>query len=169
MYRNQILMIILVMFIMMSAVPVAHAQESFDVNDIISALGPRTDNTTDLMFDIFLYSIFFLCMINMAFISDKQQLLVIMNFGVMIMALVSKLMVGTHAAARLGPNDFGTLILNVGLMVLPLSIAGMARKDKGQKSNHAVIPAVIAGFLGAAYFFLFWVIEMADLSELSQF
>ena len=85
------------------------------------------------------------------------------------MALVSKLMVGTHAAARLGPNDFGTLILNVGLMVLPLSIAGMARKDKGQKSNHAVIPAVIAGFLGAAYFFLFWVIEMADLSELSQF
>jgi hypothetical protein len=167
MYRNQILMIILVMFIMMSAVPVAHAQESVDVNDIVDALKPRQGK--ELVWDLFLYSIFFLCLINMAFISDKQQLLSIMNFTTMALALFSKLLVGTHRAAMLGPNDFATLILNIGLMILPLSIAGMARKNKGQKSNHAIIPALIAGFMGAGYFFLYWVTEMADFSELSQF
>ena len=67
MYRNQIIMIMLVMFIMMSAVPVAHAKEAPSVNDIIDALAPRTGK--NLIWDMFLYSIFFLCLIiNITFL-----------------------------------------------------------------------------------------------------
>ena len=150
----------MVIFIMMTAVPVANAQDkSIDVNEIINSLKPREG--TELIYDIMLYLIFFLCFINMGFISDKQLFVSLLNFGVMGLAVVSKLLVGSEKEDILSPTDFPTLVLNVGLMIVPLAIAGMVRKDKGQKTNKAVLPAIIAGVTGAMYFALFWYMDMS--------
>jgi hypothetical protein len=159
MARNRILLVLLALLVMLAAAPVAHAQSTADINfsDIIDALGPRSGDA--LLWDVFLYAIFFIGLLNIFLIPDKQLFPAMLNLLVMGLAVVSKLLVGypPHDPV-LSPVDFPVLVFNAGMFVLPLIIAGMQRSVKGKPSK-ATIPAILMGLLGGGYFFLFWAME----------
>jgi len=123
MIRNRILIIMLLMLLVMAVVPAAHAQNTKDIdfNEVIKNLGPRSGQ--DLIWDIFLYAIFLIGIVNMGLIPDKQLFPAMLNFGVIAMAVTAKLLVGEHESAVFSPVHFGTFVLNVGMFVIPLIIA----------------------------------------------
>ena len=162
MTRNRILLILLVMFALMAIIPAAQAQER-DINfkDILKGLGPRDGDTQYgipwLLFDILLYIIFFIGLVNMGIIPDKQLFASLLNFGVLGMAVVSKLLVNyPKNDPIIREDDLATLVLNAGMFVVPLIIAGMVRSVKGKPSK-AIYTSAFMGLLGGAYFFLYWV------------
>jgi hypothetical protein len=158
MARNQLL---LLLFIILSftVVPTAYAQQQFDITfqDVINALGPRSGQ--GLLWDIFLYAIFFLGLITMLLIPDKQLLASLLNIGVVALAVISKLLVGYPPGNPfISATDFPVLIFNAGMFVIPFIVAGLQRAVKGKPSK-ATIPAILMGLLGGGYFFLFWALE----------
>lgn len=159
MKRKHLLLFVLFVFFLFVNVPALVAQSTTDLefSDILDALGPRSGQ--DLLWDIMLYLIFFLGVINMMLIPDKQMLPSLLNFTVMGLAIVSKLLVGSGRTIE--PTDFPVLVFNAGMFVLPLVIAGMVRSVKGKPSK-AIFPAMIMALLGGGYFFLYWALEQKD-------
>lgn len=154
--------------------PVAAQTSGTDINfqDILDSLGPRTG--TALLFDILLYSIFFLGFINMMLIPDKQLFPSMLNFTILGLAIASKLLIEVTAddpifnpSAIMDATDFAVLPINVGMFVLPFIIAGMLRSVKGKPSK-AVIPAILMGILGGVYFFFFWATEQNDPDQVPE-
>jgi hypothetical protein len=109
--------------------------------DILSKLGPRSG--TNLIYDIFLYVLFFLNLIIMFMQSDKQMVPTVFAGLAAALAVVAKLDV-------IPPKEFGSLVVNAGVFVLPLIIAGITRAKK------SVPLSVISGILAGVYFFAFW-------------
>jgi hypothetical protein len=111
------------------------------VQDILAKLGPRPGIA--LVWDIFLYLVFLLAVIVMFMQSDKQLVPTLMAGAVAAMAVIAKLDV-------LAPREFGSLIINAGMFVLPMIIAGITQAKKSQ------VPSVICSVFAGLYFFLFW-------------
>ena len=155
---RQLLLLGLFALLVLFVVPPALAQDIEDINldDIINALGPRSGE--QLIFDIMLYLIFFIAMITLFLIPDKQLAAQVMIFTVLTLAVVSKLLVGDHNSAILQACDLPMLPINATLFVFPLIVTGMLRSVKG-KPPKARIPAGMLGLLGGGYFFLFWALE----------
>lgn len=109
--------------------------------DILAKLGPRPG--MGLVWDIFLYLIFILAVVVMFMQSDKQLVPTLMAGGVAAMAVIAKLDV-------LDAREFGSLVINAGMFVLPLIIAGITQAKKSQA------PAVIGAVFAGIYFFLYW-------------
>ena len=120
------------------------AQKTLTVQDILSKLAPR--GGVELIYDLFLYVIFFLAVIVMFMQSDKQTIPTILMAAVAAFAVISKLNILT-------PKAFGTLILNIGMGVIPLIVAGISSAKK------SVPLAVITGVIGIVYFIMFWLIS----------
>lgn len=150
--------IALILVFSLGAVTPVQAQSTadLDLNDIIQALGPRSGQ--ELLWDVLLYGIFLLGLINVMLIPDKQLFASMLNLLVMGLAVVSKLLVGTTSSAILAPTDLPVLVLNVGMFTIPLIVAGMLRPVKGKRSK-AMIPAILMGILGGVYFFMYWAVE----------
>lgn len=150
---------IILLFILFSllVVPNVYAQSSqdIDIDDIISAIGPRSGQ--ELIFDVLLYAIFFMGMVNMFLIPEKQLMPTMLNFIVIGLAVVSKLLVGTEPDSYITPGNFATLVFNSGMFVLPLITAGMVRSRFG--TPKAMITCAITGLIGGGYFFIFWALE----------
>ena len=111
------------------------------LQEVLSHLAPR--GGVNLIYDIFLYIIFVLNLILMFGQSDKQTLTTVMAGGAAALAVVAKLEVFT-------PKSFGSLIINAGMLILPLLVVGMSKAKKVQPLG------VISGILAAIYFFAFW-------------
>lgn len=152
MKSKHLFIVLLLLLISLIAVPTASAQEDLDFQDIVDALGPRDGN--ELIFDLLLYAIFFMGMLNMFLIPEKQLFPAILNFIVIGLAVVSKLLVGDEPNSTIKPDDFATLIFNSGMFVLPLVTAGMVRSRFG--TPKAMITCAITGLIGGGYFFVFW-------------
>jgi hypothetical protein len=120
------------------------AQKALTLQDILSKLAPR--GGVELLYDIFLYIIFFLAVITMFMQSDKQTLPTILMAAVAAFAVIGKLNIMT-------PKAFGTLIINIGMGVIPLIVAGITKAKKSQA------PLVIGGVLGMVYFIIFWLVS----------
>ncbi len=176
--RNRILWIGLVLVSALFMVSPAFAQDggtSIRFEDIGQLLGPRQGQ--DLLFDIMLYLIFFLGLINSLLIPDKQLFQTMLNVSVVAVAILSKLLVGgvlydpfdssVGLLRTFPPCDFPVLIMNVWMFVIPLIVAGMLRAVKGKKTN-AVPISIIMGLLGGAYFFLFWATKQQQCSAAPQ-
>lgn len=115
--------------------------------EILSKLAPRSG--TNLIYDIFLYILFFLNLAIMFMQSDKQMIPTIFAGLAAALAVVAKLDV-------IPPKVFGALVVNAGIFVLPLIIAGITKAKK------SVPLAVISGLLAAVYFFAFWFFNQRD-------
>lgn len=115
--------------------------------EIIALLGPR--DGVQLYWDILLYLIFFLALVMLGFMPDKNMLPTILTACVLLLAVIAKLDV-------LEPKEFGTLVVNCGLFVIPFIVAGMVRNSRSAKAGRVMAPAVIAGSLGGVYFMMFW-------------
>lgn len=155
--RRHFFIVLLYLFLMMVWVPVVSAQgtQELDFDQIVAAIGPRTGDPQKLMWDIFLYLIFFVALVNMFIIPDKQLMVTILNFIVMAFAVVSKLLVGNGTLLEV--DELPVLVLNVGMFVVPLIMAG-ALRNVGKKPPNRW-PSLIMGALGGGYFFLFWALE----------
>jgi hypothetical protein len=114
------------------------------LQQVLAHLGPR--DGIGLLYDIFLYIIFVLDLILMFGQSDKQTLTTVMAGGAAALAVVAKLEVFT-------PKSFGSLIINAGMLILPLLVVGMSKAKKVQPLG------IISGVLSAIYFFAFWLIS----------
>jgi hypothetical protein len=120
------------------------AQKALTLQDILAKLAPR--GGVELLYDIFLYLMFFLAVTVMFMQSDKQMFPTMLMAAVAAFAVIAKLNV-------LKPKEFGTLIINIGMGTLPLIVAGITKAKKSQA------PAIIGGVLGIVYFIIFWLVS----------
>lgn len=109
--------------------------------EILNALLPR--GGFELIYDIFLYIMFFMNLVLMFAQSDKQIVPTIFAGGAAALAVIAKLNV-------FAPKEFGSLIVNAGIMILPFLVFGITNAKKTRPI------AMISGILGAVYFFMFW-------------
>lgn len=130
------------------------------LQDIIDKLAPRP-GFPGLFYDILLYIIFFAALITMFMQSDKQLITTLLMAAVAAMAVIAKLNVFA-ATDILGGRIQGTrggillpivLLINAGMFVLPLIVAGITQAKKSRPS------AVLGGIIGGLYFFAFWYIS----------
>lgn len=172
MLQKRIYLAVLLLFISLLLAPVASAQSTeVDFQQILRSLGPRTEGYSSeyLFFDILLYVIFFLSMVNMFLIPDKQLSVSLLNFAVILFVVFSKVGVASafndpatrHPSAILGMCALPVLAINAAIFVLPLIIAGMVRKtSKFGGTPPSLFIAALTGLIGGAYFFLAWAAEI---------
>jgi hypothetical protein len=111
------------------------------LKDVLAHLAPRSG--VNLLYDIILYIVFVLDLILMFGQSDKQTITTVMAGGAAALAVVAKLDV-------FRPREFGSLIVNAGMFVLPLLVVGISKAKKVQPVG------VISAIFSALYFFAFW-------------
>jgi hypothetical protein len=111
------------------------------LQQVLSHLAPRSG--VNLIYDIILYIVFVLDLILMFGQSDKQTITTIMAGGAAALAVIAKLDV-------FRPREFGSLVVNAGMFVLPLLVVGISKAKKVQPLG------VISAVFSAIYFFAFW-------------
>lgn len=173
-YTLWFLLIVLSMVFMVSPAMAQGTGTSIELSDIGRLLGPRQG--VYLLFDILLYLLFFLGMVNTLLIPDKQLFQSLLNISVVGVAILSKLLVGgvlyvpfddLGNAYTFPPCDFPVLIMNVWMFIAPLLVAGLLRAVKGKRTK-ALEVSILMGLLGGAYFFLFWATQQQQCSAAPQ-
>jgi hypothetical protein len=117
--------------------------QDISLDNILFLLGPNSGE--GLIFNIFIYLIFFFTLVTLLLQGDKAMLTVLLCAGALLMGLVDKLSI-------FEPKEFGAMVLHAGMFIFPALVAGMTKDKKSRP------PAVLAAILGAVYFFLFWFI-----------
>jgi hypothetical protein len=115
--------------------------QDIDIQEIIRLLGPNAG--LGLVWNIFIYVIFFFTLIAMLLQGDKALLTTIICAASLMLCIVDKLGV-------IPPDEFGSLVIHAGMFLFPGIVAGMTRDAKSRP------PAIIACVVGAVYFFAFW-------------
>jgi hypothetical protein len=115
--------------------------DQVNLQEVLSHLAPRSG--VNLIYDIVLYIVFVLDLILMFGQSDKQTITTVMAGGAAALAVIAKLDV-------FRPREFGSLIVNAGMFVLPLLVVGISKAKKVQPLG------VISAVFSALYFFAFW-------------
>jgi len=115
-----------------------------------------------MIFDILLYIIFFLALLAVFTMPDKNMIPTLLIAAVLMAVIVAKL--STAAIVKpgdpiLGKKDFGMYAINVAMLVLPLIAVGMTRKPKSNSVVRSTPFAILAGLMGAVYFFMFWLVH----------
>ncbi|MCK6578529.1 MAG: hypothetical protein L6Q98_10545 [Anaerolineae bacterium] len=123
-----------------------------DFQEILRIIGPGTGR--DIIWSIFLYIIFFIGLITLFSIPDKNMVPTLLMGGVLLFAIIAKLSLATKPPI-LERKEFGMMVINIGMFVFPLISAGLVRARKNRTGAPAILTAVLAG----TYFFLFWLIE----------
>lgn len=127
--------------------------EGFEIQDALQLLAIGSGQ--DALWSIFLYLIFFLSLITLFLIPDKNMVPTLLTAAVLLFAIVAKVSLASDDPI-LRRREFGMMVINILMGVFPLIVAGMIRSGK-QKSK-AQGPAIITGIFGLVYFFLFWLI-----------
>jgi hypothetical protein len=117
------------------------SMQDINVQEIIRLLGPNAG--LGLVWNIFIYVIFFFTLITMLLQGDKALLTTIICAAALMLCIIAKL-------AIFPPREFGSLVINAGMFLFPGIVAGMTRDAKSRP------PAIIACVVGAVYFFAYW-------------
>ncbi len=115
--------------------------QDINLQDIIQLLGPNAGN--GLIWNIFIYVIFFFTLVTMLLQGDKALLTTLISAAGLMLCVIDKLVI-------FEPREFGSLVVHSGMFLFPALVGGMTRDKKSRA------PAVIASVAGAIYFFLFW-------------
>lgn len=157
MTRKRFFFILIVVLITMSVVPPVFAQSTtiprqVNFQEVLRQLAPNTSKFggVGILFDIMLYLIFFLSLITVALIPDKQLFPTLTMVVVLGVSLISKVGVPTI----FNQCSFAPLVLNAVMFTFPMIVAGLVR-ERG-RTPRALAPAAFIGLLGGAYFFLYW-------------
>jgi hypothetical protein len=124
-----------------------------NVQEILFLLGPSSGN---LVWTILLYLIFFLSLITMFVMPDKNLIPTLLVGGVLMCTVIAKLSVSTTRNPIFEPAEFGMYIINIVPFVFPFISAGMVR---AKKKGTVVPPLILTGLIGGVYFFMFWFLE----------
>lgn len=125
--------------------------EGISLQEILFLLGP---NSGELVWNIFLYVLFFLALVTLLMMPDKNLIPTLLMSAVLLATLVAKLSLSSRTRPLLDEREFGMLIINIIPFIFPLLTAGTIRAKK----TKARAPAILTGLIGAVYFFLFWFI-----------
>ena len=123
---------------------------------ILQLFAPGTGQ--QIIWSFFLYLVFFLSLITLFLIPDKNMLPTLMMACVLLFCVVAKLSI-MRPGTVFPTSDrfsFGVFTMNVAIAVFPFIVAGMIRSGK-QKSK-AQAPAIFAGLIGMVYWFLYWLV-----------
>lgn len=102
--------------------------------------------------DIFIYLIFFLSLLMLFFIPEKSQQSMYLMFVVLFFALVDKIRQATTDLPIEGLDNagFATLLIHVGMFVIPLMAAGLIR-GRGRNDKRGVPIGILIGLIAGLY------------------
>lgn len=119
--------------------------------DILDLLALGTG--MDLVWSIFLYVVFFLALITLFMMPDKNMVPTLLIAAVLLFAIIAKVSLASPDPI-LRRREFGFMIINVMMGVLPFIVAGMIRVGKTRRAS-AQVPAILTGIFGSIYFAMF--------------
>jgi hypothetical protein len=118
------------------------------------------------LFSILLYIIFFLAVIVLFTLPDKNLVATLLIAAVVICAVVAKLSLSARDAG-IDPiftrGEFGMLAINALMFTFPFIVAGVTRKNRLARGVKSTLPAILCGLFAGVYFFLFWVLVQRPL------
>ncbi len=121
----------------------------------------------DLIFSLLLYIIFFLALITMLLLPDKNLVATLLIATVMLCAIVAKLSLASYFVRGADPilsrGEFGMLAINALMFTFPFIVVGVTRKARLKKDVRSGLPSLICGLMGGVYFFLYWLIYQRPL------
>ena len=102
--------------------------------------------------DIFIYFVFFMSLLMLFFIPEKSQQSTYLMFFVVFLAVIDKIRQATSEIPVEGlDNDgFATMLVHIGMFVLPLIAAGLIR-GRGRKDKRGVPIGILIGLLAGLY------------------
>jgi hypothetical protein len=117
------------------------------VNQVLEIIRPET------MGDLFIYAIFLLTVLNLAFIPEKNDLPVYLHYAVILMCILDLLREGAALPIQgTGDTGFFTFLLHIGMFIAPMLSAGAIRLPKGKRgTNYARMIAVLITLIALLY------------------
>jgi hypothetical protein len=127
---------------------------NINVNEIIALLGPGRG---ELLWNLLLYAIFFLALIALFIMPDRNLRATLLVTAVLVAAVIVKLSlsVGPRQAPIIGRCDFGMLVLNALMFSFPLLSIGLIRT---RKRTAVFVPLILGGIMGGLFFFGYWIV-----------
>ncbi len=123
-----------------------------NVNQIIEYLLPQSDT---MLYDILLYFIFFLSLITLFLLPDKNMVPTLLMGATLMSAVVAKLSLAAPGVI-FSRGEFGMLAINALMFTFPFITAGVTRRARLTKAPKSTIPAIVAGLFAGVYFFVYW-------------
>lgn len=120
----------------------------------------------DLLFSILLYIIFFLALIVLFTLPDKNLTATLLIAAVLVCSVIAKLSLAARSAG-IDPiftrGEFGMLAINALMFTFPFIVAGVTRKARLKRNVVSTLPAIICGLFAGVYFFLYWFVVQRPL------
>lgn len=125
-----------------------------DINlqEIIRLLGPSSGQP---IWNIMLYLIFFLALLTLLLMPDKNLIPTLLIASTLLAALVAKLSISATRDPVFEPDSFGQYLVNIVPFVAPILSSGMVRAKKKSK---VVVPSILTAIIGGLFFFGFWLV-----------
>jgi hypothetical protein len=107
--------------------------------------------------NILLYLIFFLALIQLMIMPDKNMPATLLTGFVLLATIIVKLsLAGGAIAPPLRPREFLIMMLNITTCLFPWLVAGMVRTRK--RSNPVIPLGIFTGILGFVLTFVYWLV-----------
>jgi hypothetical protein len=110
----------------------------------------------DAVWSIMLYLCFFLNLLTLFLVPDKNLLATLVVASTLVFTLIGKVSLASSDPI-FQRKEFGMLVINIWIGVMPFIVAGIMRTRKS--SNPAMPLTIIAGCIGFGYFIMFWALE----------
>lgn len=117
------------------------------LNQVVEIIRPET------MGDLFVYGIFLLSMLNLAFIPEKNDLPVYLHYAIILMCILDLLREGAALPIEgTGDTGFFTFMLHIGMFLAPMVSAGAIRLPKGKRgTNYSRMIAILVTMIAMLY------------------
>ena len=124
---------------------------NIELDDILQLLA--LGSGINAVWSIFLYVVFFLALLTLLTMPDKNLVPTLLIATVMLCAVIAKLSLASSDPI-FRQREFGMMIINVAVGVLPFIVAGMVRRGKTRRSTVQPL-AILTGIFGTVYFLMF--------------
>jgi hypothetical protein len=106
----------------------------------------------DSIGDFIIYTIFFLSLVLLVVIPEKNETPLYIVFGIIFLCVVDLLRTQTNnfPIAGFDNKGFGTFLIHIAMGIAPFIVAGMVRKH-GRKGGSVIPIGLLMGFIGVLY------------------
>lgn len=125
--------------------------ESLQLDDILKLLA--LGSGINALWSIFLYIIFFLALLTLFTMPDKNLVPTLLVAVVLLCSVIAKISLASNDPI-FQEREFGMMVINIATGVLPFVVAGMIRRGKTRRVT-AVPLAIFTGIIGTIYFLTF--------------
>ena len=110
------------------------------------------------IWDVFVYLLFFMTLVMLILIPDKNIQPTTLMTVVLLLLIIDKVRPkngGEFLIEGFDNGGFGTLLIHIGIAILPFIAAGLVR-GRSQKDRRAMPLGVLTGIIGMVYAFAFF-------------